>query len=71
MESPTLGSIHFDAIVGRRIEVAQRESIGVINGHRDKGILESYEYPWLRLRRDNEEVVLLMVHGIWYVKIAE
>ena len=71
MEEQTFGSKHFNAIMGRRIEVAMLAQIGVVGNPRDKGTLEAYEYPWLRLRRDNGEVIMLMVHGIWFVKIVE
>lgn len=58
-----------DLLVGRRVKVWSNPTGS--SDCTDSGILESYDYPWLRLRRGRNDVICFAVHNIRIVEALE
>ncbi len=53
-------------LIGKQVEV--RSQYGGGEGV-DRGILEVYDYPWIRLRKDNNEILCFPVQNVRMVKL--
>lgn len=55
-------------LIGHQVDVRSR----VWNGEAsDEGILEAYDYPWIRLRKGKDELLCFPVHNIRFVKMLK
>jgi hypothetical protein len=54
-------------LIGQRVEVW---SVGTDMAYHDTGTLEAFEYPWIRLRSDSDEVMCFPVHNVRLVKLC-
>ena len=48
-------------MIGKRIKVT---TVGASTRFVDSGVLETYDHPWLRLRKDNGQILCLPVYNI-------
>lgn len=58
-----------DMLIGVRVKVWSNPT-----GSRDctdTGILESFDYPWVRLRRSEDDVICFAVHNIRIIESLE
>jgi hypothetical protein len=55
-------------LIGRRVRVY---SIGGDDNHSDDGVLEIVDYPWLRIRIDDNWVMCFPIHNVRLVKPLE
>ena len=53
-------------LLGNKVRVF---SINVPNG--DEGVLESFEYPWVRIRSKDDNILCFPVHNIRLLKLVE
>ena len=56
-------------LVGQRVEVRTVQGGGM--DAVDRGILEAYDAPWLRLRKDNNEVLCFPFYQVRLVKLLK
>lgn len=55
-------------MIGQRVEV--RTQYGTQDGV-DRGILEAYDAPWIRLRKDNNEIFCFPIYLVRLVKLLK
>ena len=54
-------------LIGKQVQVT---SVGASTRFTDVGILESYDHPWLRLRKSDGQVICFAVYNIRLVEPA-
>ncbi|MFN3650480.1 MAG: hypothetical protein ACK47B_12955 [Armatimonadota bacterium] len=52
-------------LVGQKVRVY---STGASQGWTDDGVLEAWDHPWLRIRKNNGETLCLAVYSIRLIK---
>ena len=55
-------------LIGHRVEVRSHSGEG---DAADEGVLESFDYPWLCLRKGKDEILCFPVHNIRLVKLLK
>jgi hypothetical protein len=53
-------------LIGQRVEVW---SVGTDTPYHDTGVLEAFDYPWIRILGDANEVMCFPVHNVRLLKL--
>jgi len=68
MEEERIPNAALAGLIGKRVEV--RSNTGD-DDCQDEGILEAFDYPWIRLNKGQSQILCFPVHNVRLIKLLE